>query len=126
MNGGPGIQNYQPIREDPPEAETEVPIATVLSDVEEPMDTSTQSITSRITLEKYNTDADTDEDDNAGEEGGEGDNGEEDENGENLEENESEENKDEAADEDEGESGKRWEDDGEDEEEKEMIEKEKS
>lgn len=41
MNGGPGIQNYQPIREDPPEAETEVPIATVLSDVEEPnpMDT---------------------------------------------------------------------------------------
>ena len=60
INGGPGIQNYQTIQ-------NEVPIAVVLSDVEEsnPNNTTTQSLTSHITLEKFNTDADTDDDANA-------------------------------------------------------------
>ena len=137
LNGGPGILNYQTMKVDQPEAETEVPLAIVLSDVEEcnPMDTSIQSITSHITWEKYNTDADTEDDDNAREEGYEEDNGDEDENGENIDEEENGENRDEEEngenrdevdEEGEGESGKRWEDDGEEEEEQKIIEKEKS
>ena len=67
INGGPGIQNYQTMKATEPEAENEVPIAVVLSDVEEsnPNDTTTQSLTSHITLEKFSTDADTDDDANA-------------------------------------------------------------
>lgn len=127
LNGGPSILNYQTMKRDQPEDETEVPIATVPSDVEEcnPMDTSIQSITSHLTLEKYNTDADTEDDDNANEEGDEEDNGDEDENGENIDEDENRENRDEVDEEGEGESGKRWEDNGEEEEEQEIVEKEK-
>ena len=42
INGGPGIQSHQTIKATEPEAENEVPIAVVLSDVEEsnPNDTT--------------------------------------------------------------------------------------
>ena len=84
MNGGPGIQNYKTMKETEPEAENEVPITVVLSDVEEsnPNDTTTQSLNSDITLEKFNTDADTDDDVNARDE----EDRDDDDNGDNIDE----------------------------------------
>lgn len=124
INGGPGIQNYQTMKATEPEAENEVQIAVVLSDVEEsnPNDTTSQSLTSHITLEKFNTDADTDDDANARDE----EDIDDDNFGDTIDENDNGGNRD---DED-GEGERRPEEDdevdGDDEEYKEIIEKEKS
>ena len=118
LNGVHKIENYRTMKENEEEPANEVPISSVLSDVEEmnPMDTSTQSITSHITLEKYNTDADTEDEENV----------DQDENEENVDEDENVENNEEEEREEEGGSENKSEDDGEDEEERELIEKEKS
>ena len=121
INGGPGIQNYQTMKAAEPEAENEVPVAVVLSDVKEsnPNNTTTQSLTSHMTFKKFNTDADTDDNANARD----GEDRDDDDFGDTIDENDNGGNRD---DED-GEGERRPEEDDEDDEEyKETTEKEKS
>ena len=129
INRGPGIQSHQTIKATEPEAENEVPIAVVLSDVEEsnPNEITKQSPNSHITLEKFNTDADTDDDANARDEedrddDDNGDSIDNDDNGDNIDEDNIWGNRDDEY----GEGERRpEEDDKNDEEYKEIIEKAK-